>query len=324
MPMKLTYKFSIISAVYNTAEYLEEMIDSVISQDIGFKENVQLILVDDGSTDGSGEICEQYEKRYPYNILYIKKAHTGVSHTRNQGIAYAQGKLVNFLDADDRLEKNALSEVWSFYKKHREEMNIVAIPIFLFEAEQGQHILNDKFTSSRVIKISEETTAVLLSSSSSFIDKEVLKEHRFDEHLKYAEDAKLLTEILMTTGTYGVVNTTKYWYRKRKRHTSAIQSGYNNKGWYIDYLKGFSMQLLDWNIKEEFKEYIAYLVMYDLQWRINQLEHAKKTLNKEELKVYMRLLKKILRKIDRRYIYAQKYMTLKRKVLAFIVRGKLK
>lgn len=323
MLMKPTYKFSIISAVYNTAEYLNEMIESVIRQDIGFEENVQLILVDDGSMDNSEEICQHYQGMYPHNILYIKKEHSGVSHTRNQGLQYVRGCLVNFLDADDKLEENALSEVWTFYEKHREDVNIIAIPIFLFEAEQGEHILNDKFDTSRVIKIEEEPTSILLSSSSSFISRESLKGRQFDERLQYAEDAKLLTEIILHTGTYGVINTTKYWYRKRKSHTSAIQSGCSNKGWYMDYLRGFSLQLLDWNIKEEFKQYIAYLVMYDLQWRINQFEYAKETLDQAELKVYRCLLKQALRKIDRRSIYAQKYMTLKRKILAFILRGSL-
>ena len=59
------YKFSIIVPVYNAEKFLEECIESVLNQSIGFKENVQLILVNDGSKDNSGEICEKYFQQFP-------------------------------------------------------------------------------------------------------------------------------------------------------------------------------------------------------------------------------------------------------------------
>ena len=62
---KYKFKFTIITAVYNIAPFLSEAIDSLINQDIGFEENVQLILVDDGSTDGSSDLCDVYKKQYP-------------------------------------------------------------------------------------------------------------------------------------------------------------------------------------------------------------------------------------------------------------------
>lgn len=66
------FKVSVVSAVYNVEKYLEEMIESIIVQTIGF-ENVQLILVDDNSTDRSGDICDQYASRYPDNIEVVHK-----------------------------------------------------------------------------------------------------------------------------------------------------------------------------------------------------------------------------------------------------------
>lgn len=320
MLMKPTYKFSIVSAVYNTAEYLEEMIQSVINQDIGFEENVQLILVNDGSSDGSAEICKSYQKKYPKNIKYVGKEHGGVSHTRNQGIQLIQGWLVNFLDSDDKLEKDALSKVWIFYQKHKTEIDVVAIPIYLFEGEEGEHILNDKFFRDRVIKIQEEPSSILLSSSSSFINRAALEGHKFDETLQYAEDAKLLAEVILHKGTYGVVSSTKYWYRKRKGCTSAVQNGHRKKEWYLDYIKNFSLQLLQGDIKEEFRAYIRYLVMYDLQWRINSLEKAKTILTIKELREYIHLLSKVLKYIDSKCILNQKYISIKRKLLVIILK----
>ncbi len=79
------YKVSIVTAVYNVADYLTEMIESIIAQNIGF-EYVQLILVDDGSQDSSGEICDQYAAQYPDNIVAIHKENGGVSSARNEGL----------------------------------------------------------------------------------------------------------------------------------------------------------------------------------------------------------------------------------------------
>ena len=67
------FDFSVVMAVYKVEDYLKEAIDSLIAQDIGFEEHIQLILVDDGSPDRSGEICDEYAKLYPNNIQVIHK-----------------------------------------------------------------------------------------------------------------------------------------------------------------------------------------------------------------------------------------------------------
>ena len=67
------FRFTIITAFYNTGDYLKESIESIINQDIGFKDHVQYILVDDGSTDHSKEIALNYQQLYPENILVLSK-----------------------------------------------------------------------------------------------------------------------------------------------------------------------------------------------------------------------------------------------------------
>ena len=80
------YRFSVVIPIYNVEKYLEETIESVISQDIGFKENIQLILVNDGSPDSSEDICLRYRELYPENIVYVKQKNGGVSRARNHGM----------------------------------------------------------------------------------------------------------------------------------------------------------------------------------------------------------------------------------------------
>ena len=111
----MEFEFSIIVAIYNTEIYLEDCINSVIEQDLDFKENVQLILVDDGSTDDSKEVALRYQKQYPENIIVLSKENGGPASARNLGLKYATGKFVNFLDSDDQLSKNTLKVVKKFF-----------------------------------------------------------------------------------------------------------------------------------------------------------------------------------------------------------------
>ena len=146
---KFKFKFSIIMAVYNVELYLKEAIDSIIYQNIGFKDNVQLILVDDGSTDNSRQIALDYQEDFPENIIVLSQENSGQASARNLGLKYAQGKYVNFLDSDDYLSKNTLKSVYTFFENHFDEIDIVAIPMKLFERVTGSHRLNNKFHSTR-------------------------------------------------------------------------------------------------------------------------------------------------------------------------------
>ena len=89
--MSFPFEFSVIMAVYNVEPFLKEAVDSLIAQDFGF-EKIQLIMVDDGSTDGSGAICDEYAAQYPENVVVIHKENGGVSSARNTGLQYATGR----------------------------------------------------------------------------------------------------------------------------------------------------------------------------------------------------------------------------------------
>ena len=130
------FKFSIIMSIYKVEEYIEEAIESVVNQDIGFKENIELILVNDGSPDNSEKICKKYKKLYPKNIKYIVKENGGLSSARNLGLKHVEGEIINFMDPDDILELDVCRRVQKFMDKH-EDINLVALRINLFEAQTG-------------------------------------------------------------------------------------------------------------------------------------------------------------------------------------------
>src|SRR5574344_1753548 len=111
--MEYTYKFSIIIAVYNVEKYIRETIESIINQTMEFEKNVEIVLINDGSSDNSELICKEYGNKYANNIKYIYKKNGGVSSARNLGIKYAKGKYFNFLDSDDLLHPNTLDAVYN-------------------------------------------------------------------------------------------------------------------------------------------------------------------------------------------------------------------
>ena len=102
-------KVSIIVTVYNTEKYIEQCINSLIIQTY---KNIEIILIDGGSTDNTPEICRNYESKYE-NIKLVHKENEGVSAARNRGVAEATGDYIFFVDGDDWIENNTIEAlVW--------------------------------------------------------------------------------------------------------------------------------------------------------------------------------------------------------------------
>ena len=136
------YKFSIIMSVYCVEEFIDEAVESLLNQTLDFQENVQLIMVDDGSPDGSGAICDKYAALYPDNVVVVHKENGGLSSARNEGLRHIEGRYVNFFDPDDILTPNTLESVYDFFEKNDEFIDMVAIPLYYFDAKTGQHPTN--------------------------------------------------------------------------------------------------------------------------------------------------------------------------------------
>ena len=103
-------KVSVIVPIYNVEKYLEKCINSLLSQTL---EDIQIILVNDGSKDNSGTIAKKYAERNKDKVIYVEKENGGLSDARNYGLKYATGDFVAFLDSDDYIEKNAYEEMYN-------------------------------------------------------------------------------------------------------------------------------------------------------------------------------------------------------------------
>ncbi len=112
-------KVSIIIPIYNAEKFLKKCIDSVIQQDYN---NIEIILINDGSTDNSEDVCKNYFKND--KVKYFLKKNEGVSKARNLGIKNATGKYITFVDADDYVEKNYISTLVSCIQKDHYDLAI--------------------------------------------------------------------------------------------------------------------------------------------------------------------------------------------------------
>ena len=310
------YQVSVVMAVYNVEPFLQEAIESVIAQDIGF-ENIQLILVNDGSADNSGAICDEYAAKYSENIVVVHKENGGVSTARNEGLKYVQGRYINFLDSDDKLTSNTVRLVLEFFEEHKEETDMAVIPLVYFDAHGGSHPLNFKFDKeTRVIDLREEWQCAQLSFSCAFAKTECMDGLLFDTELRYAEDAQLVQKILTKKQTLGVVAGAKYCYRARSiGEASAVQSSGKTFAWYIPYIEHFSEHLVEYCLKNlgEVPLFVQNTLMYDLQWRFRQEHVPMDILTEEEAEYYREHLWGLLKYIDDVVILSQNRLSVEQK-----------
>lgn len=302
------FLFSVIIAAYNSDLYLKKAVDSIINQSLGFEKNIQIIIVNDGSTDNTEEICLKYRVKYPQNIKYIStKSSFGPAHARNQGLKEVQGKYVNFLDSDDFITPNTFKDVYHFFEGHYNEIDIVSIPIYYFGAKKGNHPLNFKFKRTRVVDLIKQPDFIQLSAPSSFFKAEAIKNIKFNVKLQTAEDAFFVNQVLLDKLKLGLVKKGAYYYRKYEAKNSLLDHSSNTKHFYTTRLEYFHFKLIECSKNRYGKvlKFIQYTLMYDLQW-LFKIKKVDFVLSYDEIKeLYINLIF-ILQNIDDDVIYNQK------------------
>lgn len=112
-------KVSIIVPFYNVEGYIEKCLDTLVNQTL---KDIEIILVNDGSTDRSIEIVNKFLRRYPEKLVYLEKENGGLSDARNYAIPYTKGEYIAFLDSDDYVEKDMYEEMYNLAKKEKSDM----------------------------------------------------------------------------------------------------------------------------------------------------------------------------------------------------------
>ena len=312
------FLFSVIISIYNTGRYLNDSIGSILKQTIN-PDKIQLILVNDGSTDETEKICLKYKEKYKGNVVYVKLEHGGVSRARNFGIQYAKGKYINFLDADDKWDNKAFKYVFLFFKMYK-RVNIIACRLIFFEAKSGQHPLDYKFYKTRVVNLIKEYNCIQLSSSSSFFRHSFIKNKKFKEGIITGEDTRFINNLLLLNPFLGIISEAIYYYRKRADSTSTVQNQVKNEKFYFSVIKSVNHYLIKKSKKlyNSILPFIQFWLAYDVLFRISAPSY--KYLELTKLKKYYLEIEKILNQIEDKYIIEQKILSFKEKIIALSIK----
>lgn len=203
---------SVIVPVYNGEKYLRECLDSLLAQTL---EDLEIIVVDDGSTDGSAEICHEYLNRDPRRVRYMHTANSGQSAARNIGLDNATGKYIAFCDADDTYAPYAMEMLLT-------RMNDcdVACAGFIWQnrAPSGWNYNNkfQKYDSTTAIKKSlYQKQAFNTSCSGKLFKAELFDGIRFVNGLYY-EDLEIIPRIYARCNRIAITRDRLYFYRKNE------------------------------------------------------------------------------------------------------------
>lgn len=147
-------KISVIVPIYNAEKYLEKCIKSIVNQTY---DNIELILVNDGSTDNSEKIINKYINSKETEVIYVKKENGGLSDARNFGLKYATGDYYAFIDSDDYIERKTLEEL----SRYMEE-NYDMIKMKIKKVDEEGNVLEENFSPIFTDKSGEDAFEILL------------------------------------------------------------------------------------------------------------------------------------------------------------------
>lgn len=318
--MKTDFLISVIMPVYQTEAYVEQSIESVLHQTIGFEENIELILVNDATMDNAGIICEKYASAYPDNVVYLEhEDNKGPSGARNTGLEVARGTYINYMDSDDLWENDALEKLVDFLRRHEQETDLAVGRLRHFDGREEWHILDWKFRDGqeRVVNVFEQPEYIQLGIGPILFKTEIARSIRYDEDIHYAEDALYFNRVMLKRGKYGIVPDAVYLYRTRVGNDSAVQSSHKRIPWYTSTVDGVYKYFMRYS-KEKYGEvipYIQYLIMHEMQWRL-----ANPMSGEIDAEAYVESIRELLMDIEDRVILKSRFLWTERKLYALCLK----
>lgn len=218
-------EISIIVPVYNVEKYLKKCVDSILNQTF---QDFELILVDDGSPDNSGYICDQYAEEDP-RIRVIHKENGGLSSARNVGIDISRGKFLSFIDSDDYIDSDMIKILYNDIIENETDISVVG-----YYDEYGKNIKNSKknrnekeiLSNRQAIEKILEGKTLTANVWNKLYKSELFETIRFVDNV-IAEDAFIIIDLLLLCRNISVNKNFKYHYVHREE--SITTKGYSNK-----------------------------------------------------------------------------------------------
>lgn len=207
----MTPKISIVVPVFNTEKYLNECINSLINQSL---KNIEIILVDDGSTDNSLEICNKYAK-IDARVIVLKQMNKGAAAARNTGLDIAKGEYIGFVDSDDWINEKMYNILYSKAKEHDADIVTCNIEkrcktgaIILFSIDKSEYMISKNDAMSILL----ENQRITYSPCNKIYNKKLFENLRFSEGI-ILEDKDLLYRLVDKANRVYYVGQPLYYYR---------------------------------------------------------------------------------------------------------------
>ena len=261
-------KVSIIIPIYNVAKYLPACLDSILTQT---HQNLEILLIDDGSTDDSDKIADKYAKKDP-RIKVIHQTNHGQSSARNNGLSKATGDYISFIDGDDQVKPTFIADLLAPFQNQSIAISVCGIHYKRLKAKTAEDVYINPL---RLRKKKETKKSYILrllaldgrmySSVNKLYKADIAKTLKFDESLNFAEDTKFVLDYLKKAkGEIAFVLKPLYIYNFGTSGSTINQTAIKWANWQTSY-----RNLKNWLGKTPTPSEKFWLHTVHLRWRIS-------------------------------------------------------
>lgn len=216
---------SIIIPVYNVQDYLEDCLKSIISSDLS---QVEVLVINDGSTDSSLKIIKKYSERYS-NIICYDKENSGVSATRNFGLKKSRGKWIWFIDSDDLIKTNILAGLVQFLINT--DLDVFLFQLTMFQKKVTNRYQNDTLEKEKISRYDAMKTLInpkyASFSCNKIFKKSLFSNTSFLPTRDFTEDMAIVYKLYNKANIFFMTSSSLYFYRQRKGsliHTISVKN----------------------------------------------------------------------------------------------------
>lgn len=276
-------KVSVIIPVYNTEDYLKECIESLVNQTL---REIEILIVNDGSTDSSLEIMKEFKNKYPNIIKIFDKANGGQASARNYALPFAQGEYLGFVDSDDWVDSTMYEEMYE--KAEKEDADIVICDMVDHFPDRTVCYPSSRF---------ENKFKVTPSACNKLFKRSLVKEDVFPVGLWY-EDFEFTTMQLMKTDCISVIH--KGLYHCHCREVSTMYNNNSEKNQDILVVLEHLVEYVEKNgWYEKYKNVLEYLYIDHVL--ITSINRVQKQTNEKKKIVINNLRKEVLKRYNSFY-----------------------
>lgn len=279
---------SVIVPVYNIENYITRCVESILHQTY---KNLQIILVNDGSTDNSGKVCDELALR-DQRIEVYHKENGGLSSARNFGLEKARGSFVGFIDGDDYIEADMYSSLYSKGKPY--DADIVSCGYYEeFDDRTNIMCYNEKITvfdRVNAYKALFSNNAVIgCSCCNKLFKTSVFSEKRFQDGIQ-SEDLEIMYRLLDVVNNVVCIDEIKYHYAHRFGSISMRPFSEKNMA-----AVEITEKMVAF-IKDKYPEITPYAYAYQLKWLIGTINTIANSPNRKDMRKYKKVIDRVIKK----------------------------